>query len=719
MVNIVKTKTNEKIRTSDIVLGITLSKDYYCLKCENRMAYVKEHKNNGRVIFPHFRHLNDKNKEIDDCEYYSKQNYSSEDKKNDIKNKKSGYHMFWQNLFEVSNLEYKILENKKLHYADIYLEKDEIKINDEQGNSIFKINPKKLVIEIQHSKITLEVLKERTNFYKNSDEKRELIWIFDLENKCKIYKIKLFNEVKYRIKLLDPHTHSFTQIYNTNEIKESIIILDNGNDDIYLVKEQPTLDKDYLEVNKISKNHFLEEINKNIELNKDYLKKMNDLKKEKYILFDYETPINELNIRDDKKNILRHIFYVMENIQYYILKDTLLEMLYAYLMYYSNNNKKVWELFKNYVLENIPMYNDEIDFGIYKGMQLNEILINEKSYNDLKDWYYTYNWNDKNNKSQKTLNKILELKNNIDIMLKTNHFYYKNKDVQNIINDCGTDYYKKIKYILTDYKILYNKNLLIDLLKYKDNDTIIYKQNIYEMNKLVKLYKNYENCELKKIEKVMNNLKECYNKKYSLLIKQFESYIFVYNYIVKKVKYKSERDTNRINKNIKYKLSIINILKYLKINNIDNLNNYIKKIKCNNELIYKYDVLIERYENIVEKTNKKINDKIIENKIIEKEIRFEKIKLIINNGDEELFKKKIRINIELIMKNILIKNKYCEINKKIDILRKNKLIYYKEVEREFNLKLILNEYKIKNNINKDEIKTINKKNTKKKTKRLF
>lgn len=149
------------------------------------MCFVKESK---KGTLSHFRHLKEKEEEIE-CEYYSKEKYSIEDINNETINKKSEYHNHWQNIFPSENLEYMLYEDGKRHYADIYIsnETSSIEINDRNNETIFKnYKVKDLVIEIQHSKISEKALKERTEFYQKNDKNRELIWIFDLENKCKV-----------------------------------------------------------------------------------------------------------------------------------------------------------------------------------------------------------------------------------------------------------------------------------------------------------------------------------------------------------------------------------------------------------------------------------------------------------------------------------------------------------------------------------------------------
>jgi hypothetical protein len=169
--NIVINYKNEKININDFMLGRVGSKEYYCIKCDKRVYYVKEHKktiidkinNEPKIISieSYFRHDKEGEKETE-CEYYSDR--STEEKKNEKENRKSEYHNHWQNIFPIEYLEYKIEENNKKHFADIYIYNNnnkEIEINDENNKSLFKnYKPKSLIIEIQYSKISEETLKE-------------------------------------------------------------------------------------------------------------------------------------------------------------------------------------------------------------------------------------------------------------------------------------------------------------------------------------------------------------------------------------------------------------------------------------------------------------------------------------------------------------------------------------------------------------------------------
>ena len=66
--------------------------------------------------------------------------------------------------------EIKIKEKNKTHVADIFLQNNNpYKIVDDMNKNIFNISYNNLVIEIQHSNISLSDVEQRENFYCKDD----------------------------------------------------------------------------------------------------------------------------------------------------------------------------------------------------------------------------------------------------------------------------------------------------------------------------------------------------------------------------------------------------------------------------------------------------------------------------------------------------------------------------------------------------------------------
>ena len=87
------------------------------------------------------------------------------------------------------------------------------------------------------------------------------------------FKIKTVINTIYRLKLKNQNNHVFQHLLKIDEFRP-IIFLDNNDENIYLIKNKTILDKDYIDVFKISKNNFLEELSKNV---KKELKWINDI----------------------------------------------------------------------------------------------------------------------------------------------------------------------------------------------------------------------------------------------------------------------------------------------------------------------------------------------------------------------------------------------------------------------------------------------------------
>jgi len=734
MVNLAKNKLNTKIKTIDIELGIIISKEYYCLRCDKKMCFVKESK---KGTLSHFRHLKEKEEEIE-CEYYSKEKYSIEDINNEIRNKKSEYHNHWQNIFPSENLEYMLYENGKRHYADIYIsnETNSIEIKDKNNETIFKnYKVKDLVIEIQHSKISEKALKERTEFYQRNDINRELIWIFDLEKKCKIYKIITFNGIKYRLKLLDPNYHSFMQLYKIEFKKNIIVLLDNGTKYLYIVKDKPIIDKDYIEVEIIDRELMLKEIGEYIGKEIKWGKLQEE---DKMIIIDYETPLKSKIYNKYEKNNIRHIFYLMEYIPYYELKGYMLDYFYSYLKKYSNEDKEIMKLFEEYIKDNRPVYKNKITFGEFKSKSIFEIR-----YEDLKSIYKEYKLkNRKDNELLTNLRNIIyehyehykELNIyeeiigiNYEILTQYYCILYNIYNKKNImlntwgnriesefsgVNDCESIEIKRditeIKGIIDyyEYRRYYEDKIYIKLKKYKEK---IYK--IKEYYKIERLHNIYE-----RIEKICNNILN--ENKYIIFRKETnkelieEYYIENKLYIDKKIinliklsiiknikekdikKINYERETIRYVKEIyeenklkKNKIEMLNEIKNKYIESIIRNNKIIEKLKLKNLTLNEYEIFLQKKEYEKELKENKIkreeyeNKKLIEKEIIKKEVMIENYKKSKLNL-ENYYKKNI-------LKHRLIQNKLYKIEKKIET---DKEYYYIKIKKIIIIEIIKHKY---------------------------
>ena len=111
-----------------------------------------------------------------------------------------------------------------------------------------------------------------------------MLWIFNVNGKCDTERVVLFNETIYRLRL--KRTHYFTELFRIKE--KPNILLDNGRIYLYLIINKPEYDKELLQVKKISKKIFLQQIS-NI-LGKE-IKHVCNTSNNKFKVYDYENII--------------------------------------------------------------------------------------------------------------------------------------------------------------------------------------------------------------------------------------------------------------------------------------------------------------------------------------------------------------------------------------------------------------------------------------------
>ena len=699
--NIVINYKNEKLNINDFTLGRVPSNEYYCIRCEKRVYYVKEHIKTITIdkinnitkeieISPYFRHEKVDGNETE-CEYYL--NKSTEERKNETENRKSEYHNHWQKIFPTEYLEYKIEENNKKHFADIYIYNNDKEI---ELDLLKNYKPKSLIIEIQHSKISEETLKERTLFYQNEKIKRELIWIFDLHKKCRIYKIITYTGIQYRIKLTEINSHSFPLLYKNNEINNLIILLDNGCKDLYYIKDKINLDNDFIEVEKIDREYFLNQIGEYIEKEIRWNKHMEI---DEIEIIDYEEVLINKEIDENKKDKIRHIFYLLENIPYYELKGENLDILYLYLTYYSDNDKEIFELFNKYINSNRIIPKNTFEFGKYIHKSLLYVIQHDYLYieelQNSKELYQTY----------KDKKKMIEYKNQLreDIYKivneHINHYINLNINLKKEFHEDILDYY------IIEYNITKNRRININ----KDNkwnkehkeyeEIVIYfntlnksLENIEEIDENDEIYKIIDK-EYKKLINIQNN------HQYKIYKNEFKNIEF----IIKKIKNKrNELKRREIEEELKRKKTedelkrkeIEEELKRKKTEEelkIKEIEEELKRKKTEEELKRKErEEEYQRRERESELKRKEREEELKRIKMEEEIKRKERYDEIVRKGIEELNKK------EYIKK---MKREEKKHNEEIKIIKENeRIIVEEEQKKKLITKLLkINKYKLNEN----------------------
>jgi hypothetical protein len=375
------------IKCQDIENGVVKSNEYYCNKCDNIVFYIS----GSKISCSHFRHQKTNN-----CIYYNNQIRDDNIEENIM----SEFHRNWQEIFPNKNIEYKIEKNNKKHYADIYISYH----NSFNICDIFQENKNNVVIEVQYSVISYYTLYERDNHYVSDNT--NLLWIFDVKDKCEVERVVIFSETIYRIRLKGKHY--FTELFKVNN--KPNILLDNGGLYLYLVVNKPEYDKELLQVKKVSRKEFLHQIS-NI-IGKE-IKHVCDTSNNKVKIYDYESTImNIQNISNKNKDELRYIFYILESIPFNYFNNKFDEYefnnenddkwccdncnfnnywsnnscykckyskyfnineLLSILSIISNKNKNIIDIFIRFIEKNKPYINTKITFGKYSGNKLVDI----------------------------------------------------------------------------------------------------------------------------------------------------------------------------------------------------------------------------------------------------------------------------------------------------------------------------------------------------------
>jgi competence CoiA-like predicted nuclease len=375
------------IKCQDIENGVVKSNEYYCNKCDNIVFYIS----GSERTCSHFRHQKDKS-----CIYYSNQFGDDNFEENNM----SEFHRNWQEIFPNENIEYKIEKNNKKHYADIYISHhNRFNICD-----IFQENKNNVVIEVQYSAISYYTLYEREKHYVSDNT--NLLWIFNVKDKCEVERVILFSDTIYRLRLNGKHY--FTELFKIN--KTLNILLDNGGLYLYLIVNIPEYDKELLQVKKISRKVFLQRIS-NI-IGKE-IKHVCDTSNNKVKVYDYESTImNMQNISNKNKDQLRYIFYILESIPFNYFNDKFdeyefnheydgkwrcdncdfnnywsnhrcykckyskyfnIDELLSILSVISNKNQNIIDIFTRFIEKNKPYINTKMTFGKYSGDKLVDI----------------------------------------------------------------------------------------------------------------------------------------------------------------------------------------------------------------------------------------------------------------------------------------------------------------------------------------------------------
>ena len=451
------------------------------------------------------------------------------------------WHQYWQSFVNTKYFEYVITKDGKKHIADIY-------------------NPdKKLVIEVQHSNITLTKMKEREDFYDN------MIWLIDeTTNCCNDCKNELCKDCEYYIKICDnckeknlkEKTCCYNKIIKLIEVCDSFMIIKDINKPFFLSAKKPVFlhFENYILkfIKQLDNNYIFCEI---IEMEKFILEYFP-------ILYKYEIKKIVESINDLYKEEYNYQHYISGGSTHRIDNEKITIICQFHLDDYEYLIKCGFKFFKErkeyvYFFNRNQTYCNNCNVNLTIGTELCVDCYSKSKYSFTDNWYNIFN-----NNNNIVLKKIVSTKySNIELNIKE-PIILKTKNNNEI---------KITKTII--FKIEYNKNF--------NNEPylIIY----FDDNKVV----NYKNEEINKIEKII-----IYNK------------IF---YRIKK-EYPEGRLLDIHGKNLYLTLYFFNYYSYLEP--IKRNNYFLKKLSeiTNQKLKWKVEPLIieydyTNYDDLLEKEN--------------------------------------------------------------------------------------------------------------------
>ena len=349
-------ESGREINALDISNGTLRSNNYNCICCGNTVTFVT----GSYRSKPHFRHKNEES-----CINYSNYSIITQDADDRIENRKSKFHKDWQSFFTKDTTEVRIKEQNKLHIADIYLKNP---TPFQFTTNILKTSVKNLVIEIQHSHISLSDAKQREQFY--VIDNRALIWIIDISHiQHKIEQYTTFTQDKTRILFTGKQHGGLTNIIKG--CQKSIVILDNGT---YLFKViNAHLDSGFTEVFPISKSYFLQQLSIDT-----FINNQQSLTIEMRSYRDYISALDD-EIKVDIDEILNMIEDIpitclREGCQLYASKEyeTYVEMIVSWMGIVSNRNPIVYKVMVIWLnnVRKTHYVHDKLEFGKYKNTSI-------------------------------------------------------------------------------------------------------------------------------------------------------------------------------------------------------------------------------------------------------------------------------------------------------------------------------------------------------------
>lgn len=337
----------------ELSTGYIRSDTYKCIYCGKHLHFVSE----SDRCKPFFRHRND-----DSCienNYYSRQQ-KEQDVRDIICNRKSQFHLQWQNLFPQDCVEVKF-EGK---IADICIDlPKEWQILQGQKALLSAPSLNKLFIEVQHSSISKEEVKRRVSTY--ISDTSSLLWIIDISS-CVFHidHIVLLNNEHYRLRFPKEQPSSLRHLLNIYYQRYSSglpwIMLDYRKQ-LYLIKRIPKLDCQFLEVHIIKWDEFLSSFDDIVSLNKydreDVTQSINTMNYKAFIM-----SLDDIQVQNEVNRIIT----ILENTPFSEIQ-CIVNQIYCYISNITNKSKVIYKMLNLWLDKYKKMhFSEEMTFGKYQ-----------------------------------------------------------------------------------------------------------------------------------------------------------------------------------------------------------------------------------------------------------------------------------------------------------------------------------------------------------------
>jgi hypothetical protein len=309
-------------------------------------------------------------------------------------------------LFPSEIIEQRLVENDKLHIADICIAAQEpIKLHTDDGTNILDDSKQELVIEVQHSDISETDVMDRQQFY-NTDNSN-LIWIFDVSTlDTEIQRIELLNKTIFHALFPKKQHAGLRNLLNAR--KDANVLLDDGRYMYYVIPN--AIQETFLVVKPVSKLEFLNQL-KQYETRVQLDESRCAMEPQVIQTRNYKEKL--LCLPEKTQKLMNNLMEMLECEKYTnLIKHDGVEALIKYAAMISQHNPQAFEVFDIWAQYAKKHYysNYTLDFGKYNCVPLYNV---PKEYlkwfvGKVADYKLTSQWFSKY-KDDKILGKIMEM----------------------------------------------------------------------------------------------------------------------------------------------------------------------------------------------------------------------------------------------------------------------------------------------------------------------